>query len=69
MENHPILNMNYIGVHPCKHAHAMKKMFMFEMEKDTEEENAILTINKYLVHFLKFVSCVIPQMGFDLTKI
>ena len=27
LETHPIMDMNYISVHPCKHAFAMQKMF------------------------------------------
>jgi len=30
LETHPVLNMNCISVHPCKHAFAMQKMFAFD---------------------------------------
>jgi len=66
LETHPIMNMNYISVHPCKHAFAMQKMFAFELEKKNESE---VKIADYLVHFLKFASCVIPQLEFDKTTI
>jgi len=62
LEVHPILNMNCISVHPCKHAFAMQKMFAFELEKKEASE---VKIEDYLVHFLKFASCVIPQLEFD----
>jgi len=68
MEEHPIIAMNVVSVHPCKHAHAMKRMFVFEQERQKDQDEEI-TIEKYLVHFLKFVSCVIPQLSFDLTSI
>ena len=58
--------MNYISVHPCKHAYAMQKMFAFELEKKDESE---VKIEDYLVHFLKFASCVIPQLEFDKSTI
>lgn len=66
LEIHPIMNMNYISVHPCKHAFAMRKMFAFELEKKHESE---VKIEDYLVHFLKFASCVIPQLEFDKSTI
>ena len=66
LEQHPIMNMNYISVHPCKHAFAMQKMFAFELEKKDESE---VKIEDYLVHFLKFASCVIPQLEFDKSTI
>jgi ubiquitin-like-conjugating enzyme ATG3 len=66
LETHPILNMNCISVHPCKHAFAMQKMFAFELEKKDESEVKIVD---YLVHFLKFASCVIPQLEFDKSTI
>ena len=66
LETHPIMDMNYISVHPCKHAFAMQKMFAFELEKKDESE---IKIEDYLVHFLKFASCVIPQLEFDKTTI
>ena len=66
LELHPIMDMNYISVHPCKHAYAMQKMFAFELEKKDESE---VKIEDYLVHFLKFASCVIPQLEFDKSTI
>lgn len=66
LERHPILDMNCISVHPCKHAFAMQKMFAFELEKKDESE---VKIEDYLVHFLKFASCVIPQLEFDKSTI
>jgi len=66
LETHPIMNMNYISVHPCKHTFAMQKMFAFELEKKNESE---VKIEDYLVHFLKFASCVIPQLEFDKSTI
>ena len=62
LEVHPLLEMNCISVHPCKHAYAMQKMFAFELEKKNTTE---VKIEDYLVHFLKFASCVIPQLEFD----
>ena len=62
LETHPILKMNCISVHPCKHAFAMQKMFAFELEKKEASE---VKIEDYIVHFLKFASCVIPQLEFD----
>jgi ubiquitin-like-conjugating enzyme ATG3 len=66
LEKHPILNLNCISVHPCKHAFAMQKMFAFELEKKDVSE---VKIEDYIVHFLKFASCVIPQLEFDKSQI
>ena len=66
METHPILNINCISVHPCKHAFAMQKMFAFELEKKDATD---VKIEDYLVHFLKFASCVIPQLEFDKSSV
>ena len=62
LETHPVLKINCISVHPCKHAFAMQKMFAFELEKKEASE---VKIEDYIVHFLKFASCVIPQLEFD----
>lgn len=66
LETHPILNINCISVHPCKHAFAMQKMFAFELEKKDATD---VKIEDYLVHFLKFASCVIPQLEFDKSSV
>lgn len=64
LENHPITNLNSVSVHPCKHVDAMKKMFKFALE-----QNKDIKIEHYLLHFLKFVSCIIPHMCFDFLKV
>jgi len=62
-EEHPILKKYCISVHPCKHAYAMKRMLLLQLENNKD-----IIIEKYLIYFLKFVSCIIPQMNFDYTK-
>ena len=62
LETHPVFNINTISVHPCKHAFAMQRMFAFELEKKDAND---IKIEDYLVHFLTFASCVIPQLEFD----
>ena len=64
LETHPITELNSISVHPCKHADAMKKMFKFAIQ-----QNKDIKIESYLLHFLKFVSCIIPHLCFDFVKI
>ena len=66
LEIHPLFDINTISVHPCKHAFAMQKMFAFELEKKDANE---VKIEDYLVHFMKFASCVIPQLEFDHSRV
>ena len=44
----------------------MQKMFAFELEK---KDACDIKIEDYLVHFLKFASCVIPQLEFDKSSV
>jgi len=62
MKQHPFFNMIYVSVHPCRHSEVMKKLIRIELEQDKK-----INVEKYFIFFLKFVSCVIPQIDFDFT--
>jgi ubiquitin-like-conjugating enzyme ATG3 len=66
MELNPVLHMQCVSVHPCKHAYAMQRMIAYDMEKKDESE---INIEDYLVYFMKFASSVIPQLEFDCTSL
>ena len=62
IETHPYYNLECISVHPCKHAEAMKKLIKIELENDQTVD-----IKQYFIYFLKFVSCIFPNIIFDFT--
>lgn len=63
MESHPhIPGPNMGSVHPCKHAHIMKKII-----QTVEEGGGELGVHMYLIIFLKFVQTVIPTIQYDFT--
>ena len=63
MEKHPYFSIQSISVHPCKHSQVMKKLIKIELEQDKE-----VKVETYFIFFLKFVSCIIPQVDFDCTS-
>ena len=63
IDPHPYQELNFINVHPCKHSHMMKRMI--ELEKNNH--NTIIPVEQYFIYFLKFISCVIPNLEFDFT--
>ena len=53
IDPHPHTNVSSASVHPCKHASVMKKLV--KMITSGEEENEKLSVERYLVVFLKFM--------------
>lgn len=62
IETHPSLGMAMASVHPCRHAHVMRKIVGF-MRGDGRE----VRVDQYLVIFLKFISTVFPTIDYDHT--
>ena len=62
IETHPYYNTECVSVHPCKHAEAMKKLIKIELEN-----NQTVKVKQYFIYFLKFVSCIFPNIIFDFT--
>ena len=54
IEQHPHLQVTCISIHPCQHASVMKLLFSND-----------ITVDKYMVAFLKFISTVIPTIEYD----
>eukprot|EP00834_Sanchytrium_tribonematis_P000613 NODE_11_length_54881_cov_1.430718.p26 type:complete len:225 gc:universal NODE_11_length_54881_cov_1.430718:26950-27624(+) len=54
IEQHPHLQVTCISIHPCQHASVMKLLFSDD-----------ITVEKYMVVFLKFISTIIPTIEYD----
>eukprot|EP00891_Asterochloris_glomerata_P007150 jgi/Astpho2/7150/fgenesh1_pm.00113_%23_2_t len=50
------------SIHPCKHAVTMKKLSSM-METDSHH----ITVDRYLILFLKFIASVVPTIEYDYT--
>jgi len=62
IDQHPNLNSQWAGVHPCRHSEMMKRMM------DRMAENGkVVKVDLYLYLFLKFISAVIPTIEYDFT--
>ncbi len=64
IETHPHYDIECVSVHPCKHSEVMKKLIKIELEN-----NKNIVVKHYFIYFLKFVSCIFPNMNFDFTTI
>ncbi|KAJ1726032.1 E2-like enzyme [Coemansia biformis] len=62
-ETHPHLAVQQASIHPCKHAHVMKKI----IERAVESGRREIRVDQYLVIFLKFMSSVLPTIEYDYT--
>lgn len=62
VDTHPGLGIPFAYVHPCKHAHVMKK-FVERMIESGKTPRA----DQYLLLFLKFLGAVIPTIAYDNT--
>uniref|UniRef100_A0A0N5AR04 Autophagy-related protein 3 n=1 Tax=Syphacia muris TaxID=451379 RepID=A0A0N5AR04_9BILA len=64
IENHPHLyNTVMATIHPCRHAEVMKRLM-----EQIAENGKELTVEHYLLIFLKFVQAVIPTIEYDYTR-
>ncbi|KAJ2400033.1 E2-like enzyme [Coemansia sp. RSA 2559] len=63
IETHPHLGVQQASIHPCKHAHVMKKI----IERAVEGGRREIRVDQYLVIFLKFMSSVLPTIEYDYT--
>ena len=61
INTHPFYNIKYISVHPCKHSHIMKRFMQYDEDKE-------ISVEHYFLYFLKFVSCILPNLEFDFTS-
>uniref|UniRef100_A0A7E4UZB2 Ubiquitin-like-conjugating enzyme ATG3 n=1 Tax=Panagrellus redivivus TaxID=6233 RepID=A0A7E4UZB2_PANRE len=66
IESHPhISNVSMASIHPCRHAEVMKRLIE---QVDGKEGRNEITVEKYLLIFLKFVQAVIPTIEYDYTR-
>ncbi|KAJ2719636.1 E2-like enzyme [Coemansia sp. Benny D115] len=63
IETHPHLAVQQASIHPCKHAHVMKKI----IERAVDSGRREIRVDQYLVIFLKFMSSVLPTIEYDYT--
>ncbi|KAJ1942062.1 E2-like enzyme, partial [Linderina pennispora] len=63
IETHPHLSLQMASIHPCKHAHVMRKIIERALESGRRE----IRVDQYLVIFLKFMSSVLPTIEYDYT--
>ncbi|KAJ1674201.1 E2-like enzyme, partial [Spiromyces aspiralis] len=63
IEPHPHLSISMASIHPCKHAHVMKRIIQRAVESGRRE----IRVDQYLVIFLKFMSSVLPTIEYDYT--
>ncbi|KAJ1896306.1 E2-like enzyme [Kickxella alabastrina] len=63
IETHPHLAVQQASIHPCKHAHVMKKI----IERAVDSGRREIRVDQYLVIFLKFMSSVLPTIEYDNT--
>lgn len=80
IENHPHLEMAMASIHPCRHAHVMKRIIQYtesharalhDGRPQEEIENVLsepqVRVDQYLIIFLKFMSIVLPTIDYDNT--
>lgn len=63
MEPHPHFRTSMASIHPCRHAEVMKRLI-----EQLAESGKELTVDQYLIIFLKFVQAVIPTIEYDYTR-
>ena len=63
IEPHPHLSTPMASIHPCKHAHVMKRIIQRAVDSGKRE----IRVDQYLVIFLKFMSSVLPTIDYDYT--
>jgi len=63
IETHPALGLVQASIHPCRHAHVMKRIVGVMREGGRRE----VRVDQYLVIFLKFISTVLPHIDYDHT--
>ena len=62
IDMHPHLPLSSASIHPCKHAHVMKRL-LDNLEGGKEEPS----VEHYLVIFLKFIASIVPTIDYDYT--
>jgi ubiquitin-like-conjugating enzyme ATG3 len=64
IETHPHLDTPMASIHPCRHAHVMRRIVEYT---ESHGEGKTVRVDQYLVIFLKFMSTVLPTIDYDYT--
>jgi len=71
VESHPFLGVAHASIHPCKHAHVMKRivdqMQSYRASEGSAGQAKLVPVEHYLFLFLKFMSSVMPTIEYDFT--
>lgn len=78
IETHPHLEMAMASIHPCRHAHVMKRIIAYTESHAPARHGSgsepagvpavpAVRVDQYLVIFLKFMSTVLPTIDYDYT--
>lgn len=70
IETNPHLELSMACIHPCRHAHVMKRIIQFtEAHARARDDGATgeVRVDQYLIIFLKFMSTVLPTIEYDYT--
>ena len=72
VESHPYLGIAHASIHPCKHAHVMKRI-IDQMSSYSASAGSVgaavqVDVRQYMFIFLKFMSSVIPTIEYDFTS-
>lgn len=62
IEQHPHLDIVCVSIHPCNHSTVMKTMVNKYIEAGKE-----IKVEDYMFLFLKFISCIMPNINYDFT--
>jgi ubiquitin-like-conjugating enzyme ATG3 len=62
IEQHPHLDIVCISIHPCNHSTVMKTMIDKYIDSGKE-----IKVEDYMFLFLKFISCIMPNINYDFT--
>jgi ubiquitin-like-conjugating enzyme ATG3 len=64
IEPHPHTGIQYISIHPCRHAETMKRIIdVMIMNND----GRLPSVNMYMFLFIKFIGSMIPTIEYDNT--
>ena len=64
IEAHPHTGMQYISIHPCRHAATMKRILDVMIANN---DGRLPSVNMYMFLFIKFIGSMIPTMEYDNT--
>ena len=63
IDPHPHLPLQAASIHPCKHAHVMKRL----LDNLCEAKGSDPHVEFYLILFLKFIASIVPTIDYDYT--